>query len=110
MQKTKRAGGTNDASTGTTDEVEGIEDVPLANAVMFCGDTKGSIQCFLEEPSLKGRFRSGRDEDAPAIGGVNEGLGEALPPCLVLKRQHGKDQVGSLCILSTRPVCVKRGS
>lgn len=70
--------------------------MPSAGAAVFCGDTKGSIQCFLEGPRSEGRIDGGRDEEVPGAGRVSEGLREALSPCLVLKRQHGKDQVGSL--------------
>lgn len=76
--------------------------MPSAGAVIFCGDTKGSIQCFLEEPRSEGCIDGGRDEDTPAAGGVSEGLRQALQPCLVLKRQHGKDQVWFTCVLSAR--------
>eukprot|EP00903_Cladosiphon_okamuranus_P013793 g12836.t3 len=83
---------------GSPDETEGIEDVPSLGAVVFCGDTKGSIQCFLEARRQEGCIDDRRDEDTPAAGRVSEGLKEAIQPCLVLKRQHGKDQVSRLAL------------
>lgn len=70
-----------------------------AGAVVFCGDTKGNIRCFLEEPrddSLRFDGRTGGGEEGGISADVGErgALREGLPPSLVLKRQHGKDQVG----------------
>lgn len=101
-QKINHGGWETNICTDTPDEFEGNEDVPSAGAVIFCGDTKGNIQCFLEEPRSEGCMDGGRDEEAPAVGRVGEGRN--AQPCLVLKRQHGKDQVGSLasCRQDTR--------
>lgn len=101
-QKINHGGWETNICTDTPDEFEGNEDVPSAGAVIFCGDTKGNIQCFLEEPRSEGCMDGGRDEEAPAVGRVGEG--KNAQPCLVLKRQHGKDQVGSLasCRQDTR--------
>lgn len=82
------------------DAQEDENDAPSpTGAVVFCGDTKGNIRCFLEEPRadsrrFKGRIGDGEGGRLSTDRGVRGALGEGLPPCLVLKRQHGKDQVG----------------
>lgn len=71
---------------------------------MFCGDTKGNIYCFLnqieehndadrtstESPTQSNDRKGGsRRTDL----GINPPVAEGIAPCLVLRRQHGKDQV-----------------
>eukprot|EP00752_Nemacystus_decipiens_P003736 g3442.t1 len=84
------------ACTDTADEVGGDEDMPHAGAVIFCGDTKGNIQCFLEEQRSEGGIDGGWDEETPTAG--REGLREPVQTCLVLKRQHGKDQISRIAL------------
>lgn len=103
MKTTYREAKQNQRFTGAKSEPDAEEDNNDAQsppgAVVFCGDTKGNIRCFLEEPRAGSRGPDGRISDAEegrisVEGGVSGGLGEGVPPCLVLKGQHGKDQVG----------------
>lgn len=71
---------------------------PLARAVVYCGDTKGNIRCFLEEGP---RFGSRNSKVCFEERGVVDEGGrdraaidkEGVRPCSVLKRQHGNNQV-----------------
>lgn len=66
-------------------------------AVVFCGDTKGNISCFLErgpaESFLSEDFAVDGERQEVRRGGEKRAAVESISPCLVLKRQHGKDQV-----------------
>lgn len=69
---------------------------------MFCGDTKGNIYCFLN-PIEEHNDADGTSMESPTHGGkdgrretdleIKPRAAEAIAPCLVLRRQHGKDQV-----------------
>lgn len=71
--------------------------------VVFCGDIKGSIHCFLnlfkersESCSNSAKF-STESADGASTGARSLETGqtavEGIAPCLVLNRQHGKGQV-----------------
>ncbi|CAM9705791.1 unnamed protein product, partial [Ascophyllum nodosum] len=99
-------------------ESTGVEPEAGAGAVVFCGDTKGNIRCFVEEESdEQGRGKEGtiaaagsgslgptsrsipRKRDGGGRGGGGgrrSSMEGGVPPCLVLKRQHGKDKVERL--------------
>ncbi|CAM9184864.1 unnamed protein product [Scytosiphon promiscuus] len=77
---------------------------PPSRATVFCGDTKGNIWCFLEEePSFGCRSsKAGLEKGEVAGQARRDGAAtdtEGVRPCLVLKRQHGNNQVSRLALL-----------
>ena len=90
----------NPNSTHASADPGGGEDAYSSpRAFVFGGDTKGNLYCFLEQ--LTSPAASGENMD---IGSEPRGRGDrggddrlsimkGVKPCLILKRQHGKDQV-----------------
>lgn len=85
----------------TPDPTEKELRVSSEGAAVFCGDTKGNILGFLERPmacssednSRSERHCQGSEEEKP--GGHGGVATKGVEACLLLKRQHSKNQVES---------------
>lgn len=75
---------------------KGALGVSSPGGVLFCGQTKGDIRCFIGSREIKARSMQAHVDSSISRAGVAEAsvpAGGGVPPCLVLRRQHGKDQV-----------------
>lgn len=68
-------------------------------AFVFCGDTKGNLYCFLGQLNSPAASGENMDDGSEPRGRSDRGgddrlsILKGIKPCLILKRQHGKDQV-----------------
>lgn len=68
--------------------------VQSPDAVLFCGDTKGNIRCFVEFPNVGVDSASSHSKSSPEkTGSGNISRAGMRLPTLEMKHQHGKNQV-----------------
>lgn len=118
----RSAVGTRNSSEGVTasgaDVVDRIYGQCDVRAAVFCGDTKGNIFGFLKQ--LEENEDAADDRSIASIvatdcgqGDLEKGKGmdksalQGGAPCLVLRRQHGKDQVRMLCHSCALAICMR---